>query len=346
MSIEFFLEKEKAQIALLSSQLDEFKEMLKNSKAELSLLLAGMAPPPVGTAADVASLTLSLGRRAWGDAFWDMIGLAPVLGDGIKISVKGGKLADTIAGIEKAINKAQKKIADKAKNAQKNAEKKCKELTANKKKKVEDRLITKNCGTAICLAGEKEKNPHSGLHNRDDLALDKQKSFKPIRKVDMDNLSEADTIAQKALRKQGWDDKTIKQILSSGESFRVKDLKKGDKLYGFSSDDYKKDVKNSAYWLDEEGYQEVKEKFYKQGHWDKEGVKNHLALPCYNKANHIDQAVLTESHTTVESTIGKATEMIQYKGEDGYNTSFLGKIMRGGGTQIANDPTKIKSIPQ
>jgi hypothetical protein len=55
--------------------------------------------------------------------------------------------------------------------------------------------------------------------------------------------------------------------------------------------------------------------------------------------------VLTESHTVVESTIGKATELIQYKGADGYSTGILGKIMGGGGTQIANDPTKIKSIP-
>ena len=189
------------------------------------------------------------------------------------------------------------------------------------------------------------KNPLPGLHNRDDLTLGKQDKFKTIRKIDMDNLSEADEIAAKALKDQGWEKGKIKEILSSGDSFRVKDLKKGDKLYGIGTEGYSKDIKTSSYWLDEAGYNKVKDKFYKDGHWDKEGVKNNLALPCFNKANNVDQAVLTESHTVVESTIGKATELIQYKGDDGYSTGLLGKIMGGGGTQIANDPTKIKSIP-
>ncbi len=186
--------------------------------------------------------------------------------------------------------------------------------------------------------------PLPGLHNRDDLAVETITRFNTIRKVDMANLSEADEIAKKALKKQGWEKEKIQELLESAHHFRIKELQKGDKLYGFNSKGRGKDIKKSSYWLDEAGFNEVKNKFYKQGRWDKEGIKNHLALPCYNRADAIDRVELTESHLLVESTIGRATENILYQGADGYNTGLLGKIMRGGGTQVTDDPTKIKAI--
>ena len=42
---------------------------------------------------------------------------------------------------------------------------------------------------------------------------------------------------------------------------------------------------NKAYWLDKDGLADVETEFFRQGHWDREGVKGYLALPCFNRAN-------------------------------------------------------------
>lgn len=106
---------------------------------------------------------------------------------------------------------------------------------------------------------------------------------------------------------------------------------------------FEKNIKTSAYWLDESGYhyQEVQKTFFKDGVLNKDGVKNHLALPCFNRANSLHIVELTEKSTVVESTIGKASELIQYVDNSGYNTGLLGKIMPGGGTQITADPKNL-----
>ncbi|GAB3528836.1 hypothetical protein [Photobacterium alginatilyticum] len=85
-------------------------------------------------------------------------------------------------------------------------------------------------------------------------------------------------------------------------------------------------------------------KFYRGGKWDKEGVKNYLALPCFNAANAIDIAEITEDTSVVKSTIGQASELLQYKGENGYTTELIPKLMDGGGQQVAVKPSYIKSI--
>ena len=63
-----------------------------------------------------------------------------------------------------------------------------------------------------------------------------------------------------------------------------------------------------------------------------------MALPCFNRANTLNVVEVTQDHTVVESTIGKATELIQYFDGTGYSTGLMGKIMLGGGTQIAPNP--------
>ncbi len=83
--------------------------------------------------------------------------------------------------------------------------------------------------------------------------------------------------------------------------------------------------------MDKDGFTDVEKRFFKQGHWDKEGVKDYLALPCFNRANAMMTVELTENQTAVKSTIGKATELLKYTGENGYTTGTLGKIMGGGG---------------
>lgn len=191
------------------------------------------------------------------------------------------------------------------------------------------------------------RNPHQGLHNRDDLTPDlttSANSFKTARKVDMRNLSEKDEITEKALINQGWKDNKIKQVLESGDDFTSKSYEVGDKMYGFNTAGRGRALDNSAYLLDEKAYQNVLKEYYKQGHWDKEGIKDYLALPCFNEASQIDVMEVTKPAIGVQSTIGKAAELIRYQGADDYTTGTLGKIMGGGGTQTTIDPSALKIL--
>jgi len=189
------------------------------------------------------------------------------------------------------------------------------------------------------------KSP-SGLHNQewDDVAM-KSESFKTVKPVDMDDLAKDEKVAVRTFRNQNRTEGEMEQVLSSGENFTTKNLKSGDKLYGFDSSTNKYGAKNqkSMYWLDEAGYQDLKSKYYKEGVWNKEGVKNHLALPCMNRADVIDVSKVTESHNGVESTVGVAREQVSYT-KDNYSTDMMGKIMPGGGKQITPDSNKISSV--
>ncbi len=88
----------------------------------------------------------------------------------------------------------------------------------------------------------------------------------------------------------------------------------------------------------------VEGKYFKQGHRDKEGVKDYLALPCFNGASQIDAMEVTQSTTGIQSTISKATELLRYDGADGYTTGTIGKIMGGGGSQITLDTSALKLL--
>ncbi len=187
--------------------------------------------------------------------------------------------------------------------------------------------------------------PMDGLHNQEwDKVEVKDNSFKTTKEVDMDNLAEDEKTAVRALKKQGWDGKKIKQIVNSGNNFTTKQLQPGDKLYGFGTQGRQKNIKNSAYWLDEGGFKNVQAKFYKKVQWDKEGVKNYLALPCYNRASDITSVEVTETTTVVQSRIVKARELVQYTDKSGYTTGMLGKIMPGGGTQITANPAILSKL--
>ena len=188
-------------------------------------------------------------------------------------------------------------------------------------------------------------NPHPGLHNRDDLTPRvKDGSFTTQRQVDMDNLSEEDDWAKESLLDQGWNDRKIKQVLESGHQFQAKSFQQGDRLYGFNSAGRARDVKNSAYLLDEAGYQEIKEKYYREGHWDKEGVKDYLALPCFNAASQVDEIVVTDATTGVQSRIGAASELLQYQRLDGSTTGMVEKAMSGGGQQVTVNPRHLQLL--
>ncbi|GAB3528839.1 hypothetical protein [Photobacterium alginatilyticum] len=104
--------------------------------------------------------------------------------------------------------------------------------------------------------------PHAGLHNRDGLTPnfdEVAKSFETKRKVDMDNLSLSDSAAREALETQDWKGNKVEEILSSGEdSFRVDRIQAGEKLYGFTTKGFNKEIPTSAYWADEAGFLDVK----------------------------------------------------------------------------------------
>ncbi|WP_432454836.1 hypothetical protein ACRRS0_05120 [Agarivorans sp. QJM3NY_29] len=208
-----------------------------------------------------------------------------------------------------------------------------------------EQQIAKPAGAEVPTDAGKQKSvvapPDSIKYHNIESSQVEVKNFKTVRQVDLDNLSDADANAANLLEKQGWPEDKIEEVLSSGDNFRIKEIRAGDKLYGFNTKGFEKDLKTSAYWMDEAGLQQMKSKHYDGTNWDHEGVKNSMALPCFNRANTIEEVMVTKDQSIVESAIGKATELIQYSEANKYDTGLLGKIMPGGGTQIAADPTTL-----
>lgn len=187
--------------------------------------------------------------------------------------------------------------------------------------------------------------PHDGLHNQDWQTVEVQReSFKTVKQVDMENLSVGDKAAKEALLDQGWHAKKVEQVLKSGNGFTAKELKPGDKLHSFDTKGKEKDLQKSAYWMDEAEFKNVESKYFKNGQWDKEGVKNYLALPCFNRATDITTVQVTQPTTGLTSTVVKARELVKYTDSSGYTTGMLGKIMGGGGQQITVNPAHVTKI--
>ena len=168
----------------------------------------------------------------------------------------------------------------------------------------------------------------------------KTSDFKPERPsgpIDLNNLSPADTAARRTMAASGYDLTMQKQVLNTGDDFTIQKGTAGDKMYGFSSSDPKfAKTPSSAYWMDEPTYQATQNQFQDPttGEWDSAGVKNNLALPCYNDANTVYQGTLTSDQPLVQSTIGPAQETVTYGNPDGSSTVFS-RTMTGGGVQIA-----------
>lgn len=163
--------------------------------------------------------------------------------------------------------------------------------------------------------------------------------------LDMNRLSAADKAAAKKLRAGGYDGKKINEILNSGDNFSVSSGKKGDPMYGFSSKGYPKGS-DSPYWTDKANFESVKQRHYnpKTGEWNRAGVKNELALPCYNRADAIFKGALSEDQPLVISKINPATETVQHVSPDGTVVQTFKRSMTGGGTQIAPKLTGVTDI--
>jgi hypothetical protein len=96
-------EKELAQLDVV------YNELLTDA----GLTAASMAPPPVGTVADVVSIGRSLSQGDWGGALLDVVGIIPIVGDGIKGASKGTKIAAKMKDVKIALDTARAKLARK-----------------------------------------------------------------------------------------------------------------------------------------------------------------------------------------------------------------------------------------
>lgn len=153
--------------------------------------------------------------------------------------------------------------------------------------------------------------------------------------LNMRNLSPEDAAAQKQMKEAGWSREMQKQVLNSGDDFHMQQGHVGDPMYGFSSPDYAKGD-DSAYWMDEATFQDMQSKYQDPatGEWNSAGVKNELALPCYNQANTVYSGTLTQDQTMVASTINPATETVTQVAADGSTITEFSRSMPGGGSQV------------
>jgi hypothetical protein len=178
-------------------------------------------------------------------------------------------------------------------------------------------------------------------HNRNGGSVE-AKSFKadragsPVRnKADVQNTLK--------LMGQGHPPERAKQFIESSKpgSFKDVELKKGDKLYAFTTTDKSKDP-NSVFWMNKEQYQDVKSKFYNPatGEWDRAGIKQYSALPCFNKVDSFVTGQVRETHVGTSAVIGEASETVIY------NDVPTKHVMYGGGGQTAPGFGMIDIFPE
>ena len=74
--------------------------------------------------------------------------------------------------------------------------------------------------------------------------------------------------------------------------------------------------------------------------WDRQGVKNYLALSSCNRADGLVQAMVSEDHLGVKSTVGKATENVTYQAADG-TVVPRALTLPGGGQQVTPGIGKV-----
>lgn len=161
--------KKLAEITQAESDLAKLNLKLDEISADAALMAGGFLPPPAGTAADIVSLGRSLGTGDWSGAFWDAVGIIPIVGDGAKTAAKGGKLVNKAADIKKALEKANKAIQKKKDEL---AEL-CNKNRAAKKDKVTDKAEA--CSKGDCGASNEAANRTSHENYKKQLRRDMSK---------------------------------------------------------------------------------------------------------------------------------------------------------------------------
>lgn len=162
--------------------------------------------------------------------------------------------------------------------------------------------------------------------------------FKPQRPgLDMNNLSPEDAAAAKAMDKGGWNTDMQKQVLESGDNAEVMLGKNGEPVYKFSTPGRDEAAAPaSAYYTDKAGFDALSAKYRDPvtGEWDSPGVKNEIALPCYNTAEAVWEGSLNKDQLVVRSTVNPVTEGVTYSNPDGSIMSQFQRSMTGGGSQL------------
>ena len=155
--------------------------------------------------------------------------------------------------------------------------------------------------------------------------------------VDMENLSPADSAAADAMDRGGWDAKMQDQVLNSGDGFGVRQGAQGEPMYKFSTAGRDEaSAPDSAYYADQAGFDQLKADHYDAttDTWDGKGVKNDIALPCYNSADTVWTGTLNSDQPLVTSTTNPATETVTTTNADGSPADVFQRTMPGGGGQV------------
>ncbi len=129
-----------AKIQKAEKELAQLEGVYAELATDASLTAASMAPPPAGTVADVVSIGRSLWKGDWGGALLDVVGIIPIVGDGIKGVTKGTKIANKMKDVNAALKAARVKLAA-AKQA-------LKKTPTNPKNNIKKSI--KDCGTQKC----------------------------------------------------------------------------------------------------------------------------------------------------------------------------------------------------
>lgn len=135
-----------AKIQEAEKELAQLEAVYAELATDASLTAASMAPPPVGTVADVVSIGKSLWKGDWGGALLDTVGLVPIAGDAIKGGIKGTKIANKMKDVEIALKAAHVKLLQK-KSALKTDPKDIQKKTAEACKKGRTEQCPKMGGT-------------------------------------------------------------------------------------------------------------------------------------------------------------------------------------------------------
>ena len=139
-----------------------------------------------------------------------------------------------------------------------------------------------------------------------------------------------------------WNDDKIGQVLDSGSNFGTKNYAVGDNVYKIGNASLDPNTP-SPYILDQNGMNQLVDNGYVDNSLNvtnPAGVKQYLALPCYNMAQNVFQGQVTAPTTGVTSQINSATELFNL--DDGTGAVTEGKLlMTGGGSQVSFPPSAL-----
>ena len=108
-------------------------------------------------------------------------------------------------------------------------------------------------------------------------------------------------------------------------------------MYKFSSSGRDEaSAPDSPYYTDQAGFDNLKADHYDDATdtWDGKGVKNDIALPCYNSADTVWRGTLNSDQTLLTSTTNPATETVTMTNADGSVAGVFQRSMQGGGAQV------------